>query len=70
MITRRRQFAALLLASLLLGSVGASAASAHGKGNSGRDLLRAAIAIEGPDSDSAAVVEAIRQRTTSPGVSR
>jgi 3-hydroxyisobutyrate dehydrogenase-like beta-hydroxyacid dehydrogenase len=34
------------------------------------DLLRAAIAIEGPDSDSAAVVEAIRQRTTSPGVSR
>jgi len=34
------------------------------------DLLRAAIAIEGPDSDSAAVVEAIRQRATSPGVSR
>jgi L-threonate 2-dehydrogenase len=27
------------------------------------DLLRAAIAIEGPDSDSAAVIEAIRQRT-------
>ena len=47
MITRRRQFAALLLASLLLGSVGASAASAQGKGNSGRDLLRAAIATAG-----------------------
>ncbi len=26
-------------------------------------LLRAAIAMEGPDSDSAAVIEAIRQRT-------
>ena len=34
------------------------------------ELLRAAIAIEGPDSDSAAVIEAIRQRTASPGVSR
>jgi 3-hydroxyisobutyrate dehydrogenase-like beta-hydroxyacid dehydrogenase len=32
-------------------------------------LLRAAIALEGPDSDSAAVVEAIR-RPTSSGVSR
>jgi L-threonate 2-dehydrogenase len=29
------------------------------------DLLRAAIALEGPDSDSAAVIEAIRQRPAS-----
>ena len=34
------------------------------------ELLRTAIAIEGPDSDSAAIIEAIRQRTASPGVSR
>jgi 3-hydroxyisobutyrate dehydrogenase len=33
-------------------------------------LLRAAIAIEGPDSDSAAIIEAIRQRTDSAEVSR
>jgi 3-hydroxyisobutyrate dehydrogenase len=33
-------------------------------------LLRAAIAIEGPDSDSAAIIEAGRQRPASPGASR
>jgi len=32
------------------------------------ELLRAAIALEGPDSDSAAVIEAIRQRRAAPGV--
>ena len=32
-------------------------------------LLRTAIAIEGPDSDSAAIIEAIRQRIASPGIS-
>ena len=31
------------------------------------DLLRAAIALEGPDSDSAAVIEAVRQQA-SPGI--
>jgi 3-hydroxyisobutyrate dehydrogenase-like beta-hydroxyacid dehydrogenase len=31
------------------------------------DLLRAAIALEGPDSDSAAVIEAIRRRPTASG---
>jgi 3-hydroxyisobutyrate dehydrogenase len=34
------------------------------------DLLRAAIAIEGPDSDSAAIIEAIRHRTDQAEVSR
>jgi 3-hydroxyisobutyrate dehydrogenase-like beta-hydroxyacid dehydrogenase len=34
------------------------------------DLLRAAIALEGPDSDSAAVIEAIRRRPAVSGVSR
>ena len=34
------------------------------------DLLRAAIAIAGPDSDSSAIVEAIRHSTTSTEVSR
>ena len=34
------------------------------------DLLRAAIAIEGPDSDSAAVIEAIRQRPAASEISR
>jgi 3-hydroxyisobutyrate dehydrogenase len=34
------------------------------------DLLRAAIALEGPDSDSAAVIEAIRQRPAAFGVSQ
>jgi putative dehydrogenase len=34
------------------------------------ELLRAAIAIEGPDSDSAAIIEAIRQRPVSPMVIR
>jgi 3-hydroxyisobutyrate dehydrogenase-like beta-hydroxyacid dehydrogenase len=34
------------------------------------DLLRAAIAIEGPDSDSAAIIEALRQRPVSPEVVR
>jgi L-threonate 2-dehydrogenase len=34
------------------------------------DLLRAAIAIAGPDSDSAAVVEAIRHRTDAAEISR
>jgi 3-hydroxyisobutyrate dehydrogenase-like beta-hydroxyacid dehydrogenase len=34
------------------------------------ELLRATIAIEGPDSDSAAVIEAIRQRRGRPEVSR
>jgi len=34
------------------------------------DLLRAAIALEGPDSDSAAVIEAIRQRPPATGVIR
>ncbi len=34
------------------------------------ELLRAAIALEGPDSDSAAVIEAIRQRPAVPEVSR
>jgi 3-hydroxyisobutyrate dehydrogenase-like beta-hydroxyacid dehydrogenase len=33
-------------------------------------LLRAAIALEGPDSDSAAVIEAIRLRPASPEISR
>jgi 3-hydroxyisobutyrate dehydrogenase-like beta-hydroxyacid dehydrogenase len=33
-------------------------------------LLRAAIALEGPDSDSAAVIEAIRQRPAASGVPR
>jgi len=33
-------------------------------------LLRTAIAIEGPDSDSAAVIEAIRQRPVMPEVLR
>jgi 3-hydroxyisobutyrate dehydrogenase-like beta-hydroxyacid dehydrogenase len=32
-------------------------------------LLRTAIAIEGPDSDSAAIIEAIRQQIASPGIS-
>jgi 3-hydroxyisobutyrate dehydrogenase-like beta-hydroxyacid dehydrogenase len=34
------------------------------------ELLRAAIAIEGPDSDSAAVIEAIRRRRAAPEVIR
>jgi 3-hydroxyisobutyrate dehydrogenase-like beta-hydroxyacid dehydrogenase len=34
------------------------------------ELLRAAIELEGPDSDSAAVIEAIRQRPAAPEVSR
>jgi 3-hydroxyisobutyrate dehydrogenase-like beta-hydroxyacid dehydrogenase len=34
------------------------------------ELLRAAIELEGPDSDSAAVIEAIRQRRAAPEVSR
>jgi 3-hydroxyisobutyrate dehydrogenase-like beta-hydroxyacid dehydrogenase len=34
------------------------------------ELLRAAIVLEGPDSDSAAVIEAIRQRPVVPEVSR
>ncbi len=34
------------------------------------ELLRAAIALEGPDSDSAAVIEAIRQRPAVPEVIR
>ena len=34
------------------------------------DLLREAIAILGPDSDSAAIIEAIRQRNVPAGVSR
>jgi hypothetical protein len=34
------------------------------------ELLRAAIALEGPDSDSAAVIEAIRQRPAATEVSR
>jgi 3-hydroxyisobutyrate dehydrogenase-like beta-hydroxyacid dehydrogenase len=34
------------------------------------ELLRAAIALEGPDSDSAAVIEAIRQRPAAAEVSR
>jgi 3-hydroxyisobutyrate dehydrogenase-like beta-hydroxyacid dehydrogenase len=34
------------------------------------ELLRAAIALEGPDSDSAAVIEAIRQRPVVPEVFR
>jgi 3-hydroxyisobutyrate dehydrogenase-like beta-hydroxyacid dehydrogenase len=34
------------------------------------DLLRAAIALEGPDRDSAAVIEAIRQRPARPEISR
>jgi 3-hydroxyisobutyrate dehydrogenase-like beta-hydroxyacid dehydrogenase len=34
------------------------------------DLLRAAIAIEGPDSDSAAVIEAIRQGPAASEISR
>jgi 3-hydroxyisobutyrate dehydrogenase-like beta-hydroxyacid dehydrogenase len=34
------------------------------------DLLRAAIALEGPDSDSAAVIEAIRRRPPASRVSR
>jgi len=34
------------------------------------ELLRAAIALEGPDSDSAAVIEAIRQRSAAPEVIR
>jgi 3-hydroxyisobutyrate dehydrogenase-like beta-hydroxyacid dehydrogenase len=34
------------------------------------ELLRAAIALGGPDSDSAAVIEAIRQRRAAPGVIR
>jgi 3-hydroxyisobutyrate dehydrogenase-like beta-hydroxyacid dehydrogenase len=34
------------------------------------DLLRAAIALEGPDSDSAAVIEAIRRRPAASRVSR
>jgi 3-hydroxyisobutyrate dehydrogenase-like beta-hydroxyacid dehydrogenase len=34
------------------------------------DLLRAAIVLEGPDSDSAAVIEAIRQRPARPEISR
>jgi len=34
------------------------------------ELLRAAIAIEGPDSDSAAVIEAIRPRPAASGASR
>lgn len=34
------------------------------------DLLRAAIALEGPDHDSAAVIEAIRRPSASPGVLR
>jgi 3-hydroxyisobutyrate dehydrogenase-like beta-hydroxyacid dehydrogenase len=34
------------------------------------DLLRAAIAIQGPDSDSSAIIEAIRQRPASTEVSR
>ncbi len=34
------------------------------------DLLRTAIAIAGPDSDSAAIIEAIRQRTDPAEVSR
>lgn len=34
------------------------------------ELLRAAIAIEGPDSDSAAVIEAIRQRPAASEASR
>ncbi len=36
-------------------------------GEAQADLLRAAIALEGPDSDSAAVIEAIRQQA-SPGI--
>jgi 3-hydroxyisobutyrate dehydrogenase-like beta-hydroxyacid dehydrogenase len=34
------------------------------------ELLRAAIALEGPDRDSAAVIEAIRRPPASPGVLR
>jgi 3-hydroxyisobutyrate dehydrogenase-like beta-hydroxyacid dehydrogenase len=34
------------------------------------DLLREAIAILGPDSDSAAIIEAIRQRSVPAGDSR
>lgn len=34
------------------------------------DLLRAAIALEGPERDSAAVIEAIRRPSASPGVLR
>jgi len=34
------------------------------------ELLRAAIALEGPDRDSAAVIEAIRRPAASPGVLR
>ena len=34
------------------------------------ELLRAAIAIEGPDSDSAAVIEAIRPRRAASRASR
>ena len=34
------------------------------------DLLRAAIALEGPDSDSAAVIEAIRRPPAAPLVTR
>jgi 3-hydroxyisobutyrate dehydrogenase-like beta-hydroxyacid dehydrogenase len=34
------------------------------------ELLRAAIALEGPDSDSAAVIEAIRRRRAAPEVIR
>jgi hypothetical protein len=34
------------------------------------ELLRAAIALEGPDSDSAAVIEAIRQRPAATEVIR
>src|SRR5712672_3482383 len=34
------------------------------------ELLRTAIALEGPDRDSAAVIEAIRRRPASPGVLR
>jgi hypothetical protein len=34
------------------------------------DLLRAAIALEGPDCDSAAGIEAIRRRSAASEVSR
>jgi hypothetical protein len=34
------------------------------------ELLRTAIALEGPDRDSAAVIEAIRRSPASPGVLR
>jgi len=34
------------------------------------DLLRAAIALEGPEADSAAIISAIRKRPALPGISR